>query len=236
MGSICLSDSDVRAVLNTARGLGDAATVDVAGLLASLAALVPSDVVFWNHLALGPPVEERALVSAADRTPVSRAPLDPWLDHLPEHPIMSGRFGPVTAISDVLSERQFRSTWLYQTAFRPEGLRHEIGLELPHGPQERNVVVFSRGSGPDFSERDHLVLHLLRPHVSAALHHLSGTSSALTPRQLDVLRMVGEGLSDAQVARRLGIAERTVGKHLEHIYARTGAHTRLQAAARAGVL
>jgi DNA-binding CsgD family transcriptional regulator len=50
-------------------------------------------------------------------------------------------------------------------------------------------------------------------------------------RELDVLRLVGAGLTNAQVARRLGIAEATVAKHLEHVFARTGARSRAQAVA-----
>jgi DNA-binding CsgD family transcriptional regulator len=43
------------------------------------------------------------------------------------------------------------------------------------------------------------------------------------------LLLVREGCSDAQIARRLGVTEATVGKHLERIYVRTGARNRAQA-------
>lgn len=42
----------------------------------------------------------------------------------------------------------------------------------------------------------------------------------LTPRELDVLRLVASGLTDAQVAGRLVISPRTVGKHLQSIYSK----------------
>ncbi len=94
-----------------------------------------------------------------------------------------------------------------------------------------SVVVLSRGPGRDFSARDHVVLELLRPHVDAALRRLSSPSPALTRRQVEVMRLVREGLSDGQIARRLAVSEATVGKHLEHVYARAGARSRVQAVA-----
>lgn len=240
MRSLHLPARDVRAIVDAAARCGATGPSEgIPDLLDALVALVPSDVAFWNSFILrpgpGPTLQERALVSARCRREVVRVSLDPWLDHLTEHPIMSGRFGPVTAISDVLGAREFRSTWLYAEAFRPNGLEHEIGLELPHGPGEMRVVVLSRGPGPDFSERDHLVLQLLRPHVDDAIRRLDPTLSPLTPRQAEVMRLVRDGLTDTQVAHRLRLSERTVGKHLEHIYARTGAHSRLQAVALSGL-
>jgi DNA-binding CsgD family transcriptional regulator len=38
-------------------------------------------------------------------------------------------------------------------------------------------------------------------------------------------------LSNRQIGRRLAVSEATVGKHLEHVYARTGVGNRVQAAA-----
>jgi DNA-binding NarL/FixJ family response regulator len=43
----------------------------------------------------------------------------------------------------------------------------------------------------------------------------------LTDRELAVLRLVAEGLSNAQVARRLHLSEHTVAAHLRSIYRKT---------------
>lgn len=56
------------------------------------------------------------------------------------------------------------------------------------------------------------------------------STALLTPRQADVLSLVAEGLSNNQVGRRLNISGRTVNKHLEHLYAKTGARNRTEAA------
>lgn len=88
-------------------------------LLDAIVGLVPCDVVFWNHYSLAPELEEHALVGGRiGRTP-QRAPLGPWLEHLHEHPIMSGRHGPVTRVSDVLQGPALEASWLYQEAWLP---------------------------------------------------------------------------------------------------------------------
>jgi DNA-binding NarL/FixJ family response regulator len=52
----------------------------------------------------------------------------------------------------------------------------------------------------------------------------------LTPREADVLRLVRHGLANKQIARRLGISERTVKAHLTSVFQRIGVPDRTQAA------
>lgn len=52
----------------------------------------------------------------------------------------------------------------------------------------------------------------------------------LTPREADVLRLVRQGLANKQIARRLGISERTVKAHLTSAFQRIGVTDRTQAA------
>jgi len=53
--------------------------------------------------------------------------------------------------------------------------------------------------------------------------------SGLTAREVDVIRLVAEGLSDAEVAERLFIARRTVTSHLTSIYTKLGVSSRAAA-------
>jgi len=53
--------------------------------------------------------------------------------------------------------------------------------------------------------------------------------SGLTAREVEVLRMVAQGLSDAQVAERLIISPRTVNTHLTSIYNKLGVESRTAA-------
>ena len=52
----------------------------------------------------------------------------------------------------------------------------------------------------------------------------------LTPREVDVLRLVRLGLANKQIGRRLGISERTVKAHLTSAFQRIGVQDRTQAA------
>ncbi len=55
----------------------------------------------------------------------------------------------------------------------------------------------------------------------------------LTPREVEVLRLVVDGLGNDQIGARLGITTRTVEAHLTRMFERTGAQTRTELATRA---
>nr|WP_201761052.1 response regulator transcription factor [Nonomuraea sp. K271] len=54
--------------------------------------------------------------------------------------------------------------------------------------------------------------------------------AALTPRELDVLRQVAEGLSNAEVGRRVHMSEATVKTYVSRILTKLGCANRVQAA------
>jgi DNA-binding CsgD family transcriptional regulator len=53
--------------------------------------------------------------------------------------------------------------------------------------------------------------------------------SGLTPREVEVLRLLARGLSNKEIAERLVLSPKTVGNHVEHIYAKIGASNRAAA-------
>ena len=79
----------------------------------------------------------------------------------------------------------------------------------------------------------------------ALLDHALGGQGIVTPparrvlpddlsqRELDVLRLIAEGLTNAEIAGRLYVGVSTVKKHINHIYDKLGVKTRTQAVARA---
>ena len=58
----------------------------------------------------------------------------------------------------------------------------------------------------------------------------SSAAADLTPRETEVLELVRQGLANKQIARRLGISERTVKAHLTSAFQRIGVVDRTQAA------
>jgi len=72
-------------------------------------------------------------------------------------------------------------------------------------------------------------------HVIAALSEPAPAESSpdlpdgLTPREVEVLALIAEGLTNAEIAGRLVVSGATVKTHVNHIFAKTGARDRAQA-------
>jgi DNA-binding NarL/FixJ family response regulator len=65
------------------------------------------------------------------------------------------------------------------------------------------------------------------PRVPAA----GNESFHLTPRELEILRLLAEGLTQDQIAKQLVIAPKTVATHIERILGKLGVQSRAQAVA-----
>jgi LuxR family maltose regulon positive regulatory protein len=73
--------------------------------------------------------------------------------------------------------------------------------------------------------RDNLPL-LIRPMASPP-------QEPLTRRELELVRLMGDGLSNESIAERLGVSASTVKKHINHIFGKLDAQDRTQAVLRA---
>ncbi len=72
----------------------------------------------------------------------------------------------------------------------------------------------------------------LSPHASASLLgavRLPERPEPLTPREMDVLRLLAQGHSNKEIARILHLVEETVKFHVRHILAKLGVQSRTQA-------
>jgi DNA-binding CsgD family transcriptional regulator len=144
----------------------------------------------------------------------------------------------VTMTSDFHSAREHHDTGMYIDYERPWGVEHEIMVVLPAGPGRTMRLVFTRGAGPDFTERDRVLLSLLRPHLHAAYVATERRRlgvEPLTTRQREILQYVAAGMGNRQIARRLGISDATIRKHMENIFARLQVTSRTAAVRRADV-
>jgi DNA-binding CsgD family transcriptional regulator len=152
------------------------------------------------------------------------------------YPDLSGDLTSVTTASDFYSDRELHSAAMYCEWFRPMGVEREMMLCLPSQPGRVLRLLFFRGPGPDFSQRDRGLLTLLRPHLYDAYRewqHRQRNTPQLTTRQWQLLRLVAAGYTNRQIARRLSITEATVRKHLEHVFQRLQVTSRTAAVTRA---
>ena len=78
---------------------------------------------------------------------------------------------------------------------------------------------------------DALLPPLLRPRPAPQTQ-----PDPLTPRELEVLQLLAQGLSNRRIAERLGISEHTAKFHVNSIVGKLGAQTRTDAAVRAARL
>ena len=85
----------------------------------------------------------------------------------------------------------------------------------------RGLLAAARGEAP------------LAPKAAAevlAARSVTAPSGALTEREREVLQLVAGGLANKQIARRLGISEKTVKGHLTQVFQTLGVMDRTQAA------
>ena len=148
----------------------------------------------------------------------------------------TGDIVSVTMTSDFVSTREYHHTGMYTDYQRYWNVEHELMVVLPAGPGRTLRLLFTRGPGADFTERDRTLLSLLRPHLHAAFVASERRRLGVAPltiRQREILQYVAAGMGNRQIARRLGLSDATVRKHMENIFARLQVTSRTAAVRRA---
>jgi len=149
----------------------------------------------------------------------------------------------ITQVAEVPSahvDSRLRAAWYAMAG--EWGCADQLALPLPSDPTGAHGFVVARDR--PFSEHEMEIAHRLarllgglERQVRALAGRVPGpavaTASRMTPRELSVLALLADGLTAAAIARRLVIGERTVHKHLEHVYSKLRVTDRLSAVVRA---
>jgi DNA-binding CsgD family transcriptional regulator len=241
--------------LRVARELGDVERQSEFGLelLGQLRGLVPFDLASWNLVGAGGSEVELGAVDPADSVDDTSAEvLSLWLHQNPL--VAHAHLNRVHKFSDYISLRQLHGLELYDTVYRHRGVEHQIAFQLPAPPRKIIGIAISR-TRRDFSERERSLLVLIRPLVTqiyerlAMLDRLGARLAALeqaadsgrgfapaelglTRRESEIMELVADGSSNAQIGYQLGVSQRTVAKHLEHAFQKLGVGSRTAAVAR----
>src|SRR6185295_16848217 len=88
-----------------------------------------------------------------------------------------------------------------------------------------------RLASPSLADRAETLLRMARGHASD-----DEPWRPLTAREFEVARLIGEGLTNAEIADSLGIAPKTASSHVEHILAKLGASRRAEIASWASAI
>jgi DNA-binding CsgD family transcriptional regulator/pimeloyl-ACP methyl ester carboxylesterase len=117
----------------------------------------------------------------------------------------------------------------------PVDASRKLAAALPNGSFVSNRVERGDPSPSEDAARAFLLRVYAAEYPGArmpdAAPAANASASALTPRELEVLRLVAGGRSNREIAGDLVLSERTVVRHIANIYAKIGAHGRADATA-----
>jgi DNA-binding NarL/FixJ family response regulator len=117
-----------------------------------------------------------------------------------------------------------------------QDLGDSVGIIMISGERTES---YDRTAGLLLDADDYIVKPFVLDELLARVQRLARRSrpvprtqaAGLTPRELEVLRLLAGGLDHLSIARNLVIAPKTVEKHIEHILMKLGVHSRAQAIA-----
>jgi ATP/maltotriose-dependent transcriptional regulator MalT len=143
-------------------------------------------------------------------------------------------------------EEPVRAVWFMSAA---QALREAIGMPLPSFSQAMHEFTLATvrthlgelafdaawAQGRTMTP-EHILVNLeplpkpaLAPPSSASVASLPPLHAGLTPREMEVLRLLAQGLTSAQIAEQLVIGQVTVNSHVRSIYSKLGVTSRAAA-------
>jgi LuxR family transcriptional regulator, maltose regulon positive regulatory protein len=118
------------------------------------------------------------------------------------------------------------------------GARRELhrasGVAGPAGLMQllvEETEALGEGLAGELASMENRVAKSPTPRAGGIAPRMPGGS--LTPREVEILTLVGEGLSNAEIGHRLSLVEGSVKWHLQRIYDKIGTRRRLVAVDRA---
>lgn len=214
------------------------------GLLEALLRAIPSK---WASLNEVSPAGVRALVTPH----LDAVWFERFAELAHENPIyqrwVRTRDGRAYRFRDVCSREELEATRLYREIYAPLGIHYQIAISLPEEGGGRMLAIVLHREDRDFSDAERDFLNRARPFIIQTYRNAIACAASpgerrlaavlveagLTAREAEIVERVTAGRSNREIASDLGIAPRTVQKHLEHAFRKLGVDSRTAAAARA---
>lgn len=149
--------------------------------------------------------------------------------------------------TDLMSDGEREKTAIYQRCFEPFGLYYSVDISLMYKGRLLGLLALYRQKVQgDFTDRELFMLQLLTEHLNARFYReaMPDPDSSenrtlkknvlkyrLSERETEIISMIVSGMTNDEISGALSIAPNTLKKHLQHIYGKTGIHSRARLAA-----
>jgi DNA-binding CsgD family transcriptional regulator len=134
--------------------------------------IIPEELCTFNETTFHSTRFLNSISSSQEHSNISKKFFPALNAHLHEHPFIPHIFFIDKALktTDYCSKRQFKSAALYNEFYHHLDIEAQMSLALPLS--QKNLLVFTLSKkSQDFSERDRLLLTLLKPHMMSALRN-----------------------------------------------------------------
>jgi DNA-binding CsgD family transcriptional regulator len=148
--------------------------------------------------------------------------------------------------TDLMSDAEREKTAIYKRCFEPYNLYYSVDISIMYKGRLLGLVALYRQKAQgDFNDREMFMLQLLAEHLNARFYQevaedlepvgerqlqKAALRYGLSERETEIISMITSGMTNDAVSEALAIAPNTLKKHLQHIYAKTGIHSRARLA------
>jgi DNA-binding NarL/FixJ family response regulator len=126
----------------------------------------------------------------------------------------------VGALAVVGLDRQDGTAVALIAELRRRGWRRVLAIGTADDPQRLRVALSAGAHG--------FLVHERSPATAGATVGRAGPRLVLTPRQIEIVRLLADGNSNPQIARALGVSTYTIKSHLMRLAQRLGTGDRTQ--------
>ncbi|MGH8929524.1 MAG: response regulator transcription factor [Egibacteraceae bacterium] len=143
--------------------------------------------------------------------------------HRPTVLLLDGRLGDARLVEWIAFGRQYCSgiRVVLLSGDKHQELTTKLDIDVVLSAWSSREDLLSAIRGTDHSGR-------LGRRVRSRLGHGRGVLSQLTPREIQILQTLMIGVSNAEIARRLTISPHTVRTHIQNVFCKLGASSRLE--------